>query len=315
MRQDWQSEWQSYRNWVKSLPGFFLYQILRNDLGWALLNETNREWVHRANLFINTERPEYAKPGTKQGALTFDNYQEPVNDVKGTLLMEYLEQYQPKSVIEIGPGTGFLTGKIADFPSVSKYTGLDINPNFIEFLQPRLEKLAERKPGFEFELIAGDFKEEEMAPGDSVIFLSAVHHIPDRVELFESIARVLQPGGTMFSMEPTHYIPRMLLILRKFLRGNYGKAFRETYRSMGTHNFCTKEEFERVFRKVGGLSIEECQYIRFEFPPVAKLFLRALLHRRGVRRSPEGWFILDGKNHPLRFFSGRMSLVARRSQP
>jgi SAM-dependent methyltransferase len=312
MRQDWQNEWLNYRNWVKTLPGFFLYQILGNDLSWRLLNEENREWVHRANLFINTERPEYAQPGTKEGSLTIDDYEQAVTDIKGTLLMEYLEEYQPESVIEIGPGVGYLTGKIATFPSVKRYTGLDINPNFIEYLDPRLKKITKGKKEFSYQLIAGDFKQEQLPPSDSVIFLSAVHHIPDRVELFEKIAESMKTGGTMFSMEPTHYIPRKLLILRKFLRGTYGKEFRSTYRSMGTHNFCTKEEYERVFRKVGGLSIEASKYIRFEFPPIVKPFLRAILHRLGVRRSPERWFILEGKNHPLRFFSGRMSLVARK---
>lgn len=309
----WKEDWRQEKSWLKTFLVFYFFRVLRNDISWRLLSDKNREWILRSNLIPNLERPGYADPENYGGGKTFDSKKNRKSTAKGLLLANYLEKYQPKSVLEIGPGAGFDTRMICDFPSVKRYVGVDINPAFTDFLQPRLNKFALSKKDFSFSLHTGDFKSMAFEPVNSIIFLSAVHHIPDRNELFASIKEPLVEGGTLFLYEPSHYLPRIDLITRKFLRGYYGPKYRNELSGLATHNFCTAEEFEKVFHKVGQLKMEKCFHLRLEFPFFVNRILRAYLNRKGVFRTPENWFMVEGANNPLRFFANRIAVIAQKS--
>lgn len=290
-----------------------MYLMRRNDKAWGRLSAEEKELVLAANKLQNLERKGYADPENYGGGKIFDSEGSRIKDSKGFLLARYLEENQPESVIEIGPGSGFQTRAICEFPSVRKYIGVDINPAFIDFLRARLGKVVKQKTNFSFELFSGDFESMSIPKADSLILLSAIHHIPDRFELFDWAAKVLKPGGTIFSFDPSHYFPRMQLLLRKFLREYYKAEYRSELANYSTHSFCTSGEFRRIFRQSGVFEIEKCTFIRFEFPILIKKVMPRILISLGAERSPEGWMMMEEPRFLLRYFSNRIALVARRT--
>lgn len=95
------------------------------------------------------------------------------------------------SALEIGCGSGFYTGLLAE-QGVGRYTGVDITDVFFP-------ELCQRHPGFEFrrldvtrETIAGKF--------DLVAMIDVIEHITDEGQLaaaFEHVKQCLAPGGLL----------------------------------------------------------------------------------------------------------------------
>lgn len=298
---------------LNSPMGMFLYLMLRNDWSWGLLTPEERDFIVEANYQHNNERPDYAVPEDYQGGSSWDSPGDRLATSKGQLLQEYLDRNQPTAVLEVGPGSGYLTRLICEQDFVTRYIGIDINGEFLEFLRPRLEALKERKPGFSYELVETDFEELTTDPVDAVIMLAAVHHIPNRKQLFHWVNRQLVAGGSVFAHDASHYIPRWMKLLKKYVQSYRKPAYRSVQANFSTHHMCTIGEYRAIQRDIPELRIENCWYSRLEFPRFSRKLVSGLLARSGARQAPEGGYVVGGRRNPLRFFSNLIAVEFRKN--
>jgi SAM-dependent methyltransferase len=297
---------------IQSRLGCFLYLVLRNDRVWASLNPQDRELVLAANSLHNNFRPDYASPKLYQGGLNFDSAENRLNSPVGKKLLSFLENVQPTSVIEVGPGSGFYTHSIVTFPSVRSFVAIDIVQSFLDFMQPRLEGLKLGKPDFDYKLLNGDFINMDFEPVDAIVLLSTIHHIPNRLDLLNWINKSLKPGGRCFVYEPSHYFPRVAHIVSKYL-SSYSKAsFRAKIENLSTHHFCTLEEFETICREVPMIKVNHYSFHSMDFPHFSRKVLNRFFTMLKIPRDEGGSIYVADRKSWLRFFSQRIFIVFRK---
>lgn len=253
--------------------GFLLYLLLRNDNSWGLLSDEEKTKVFEANCNHNTTRDDYANPemygcGRNEGGENWDSFCLHDNDCRGQNLKDILERKKPASVLEIGPGAGFYTRLICVHKSVKHYTAIDIGGAFLEYLRPRLENVKQNK-SFSYELVQGEAVGTDLADKyDFIVLLSAVHHIPNRLELFEKLNSLLLNDGVIYCFDPSHYIPRIKNVIKKCLFDGYlRKSFYSN--NYGTHHMCSLGEYKKILRAIPELSIEK---IIFQLPYSVRRF-------------------------------------------
>lgn len=299
---------------IQSRAGLLLYLLLRNDKSWARLRPEDKELVNKANQLHNNERPDYADPELYQGGRNFDSGEDRQATVIGKKLQVFLDRTQPQSVIEVGPGSGFFTRTIVDQPSVKHLVAVDIVEAFLSYVAEALKNLKARKPDFSYEILHGDFETMEVEPVDAIVFLSTVHHIPNREELFSWVHASLKPGGSCFVSEPTHYFPRKRSLLEKFLRDYHRAEYRAKLESYSTHHFCTLEEFERICDKVPGLEISHYYFYKLDIPHFTRKIINRILNIFKITRDAEGNIYIEDRKSPLRRFSQRMIIEFKKTK-
>jgi len=231
------------------------------------LSSRERSIVLEANRFVNIERPDYKDPlkygaGRVPGGDNWDSESPREGSERGQLLIKLLS-LNPRSVLEIGPGAGFYTKIICETASVASYTAIDIAPSFLNYIEERIKALQEYKR-FSAEYICRDLS-EGISLGkqhDFVILISCVHHIPNRLRLFEDLKQSVPQGGKILIYEPSHYLPRIFDLLKKCLFSGYlSKSFYQNKRNLSTHHFCTYGEFKNICNLLNGFYIEHVEYI------------------------------------------------------
>ena len=131
---------------LSSRLGLALYFLLPNRWCWACLSQEERSRIDAGNEHHNNYRPDYADPNQYQQGLGFDSAESSRRHRDRHRLVNFLDRLQPRSVLEIGPGSGHLTRVVVEHPAVHRYTAVDINNNFLTHLRPRLASL--QKPRF-----------------------------------------------------------------------------------------------------------------------------------------------------------------------
>ena len=230
---------------LASRPGLAAYMLLPNNWSWKLLSTSERARVLAGNVDHNTTRADYADPTKYQDGVNFDTVADRHASPRGKILAEFLDRNRPARVLEVGPGAGFYTRLIVEHPAVREYVGVDVNRAFLDYLRPRLAAIA----GLNVTLIAGRL-DSVAVEADAAVLMSAVHHIPDRVQLFQQLHQLLRPQGAVLAIDPTHYILRLRKLLRKCrTRGYLAAKLRE--QSVATHNMCRLGEYRAVARRTG----------------------------------------------------------------
>ena len=244
---------------LSSRAGLLLYLTLPNHWVWRLLSAKERAQIKSGNRRHNVERKDYADPALYQGGVGFDSPPDPRREHHRLYLRAFLERVRPASILEIGPGSGYLTRTLVEHPAVRHYVAADLNSAFLEFLRPRLSAL--NKPGFLFGLVHGIVDDVPVEPFDAIVLCSSVHHIPDRVELFQALSARLAPGGRIVAVDPTHYVGRVRKMLRKAaIPGYLTEKLREARAGeLSTHAMCTLADYRRVMR-LSGLEIARVEF-------------------------------------------------------
>ncbi len=291
---------------IKSRFGYFLYLLLPNYSVWNHLSETDKDLVLQANQLHNNVRPDYAQPERYQSGTNFDSTESRVKTVEGQYLNEFLDRVQPTSVIEIGPGSGFFTFSIVNFPTVTRFTAIDIVQSFLNFIRTRLEALETSKLAFKFKVLHGDFLQINVEPVDAIVMLSTVHHIPNRLDLLAWVSKNLKPGGSCFIYEPTHYWPRIKSLIGKYFRIYRKPGHRAEIASFSTHHFCSLEEFERICRQIPDLKIMSYSFHRMDFPHFTRKVLNRLFSLFKFTRDIDGGIYIANRKSVWRFFCQRM---------
>ncbi|MCW5875524.1 MAG: class I SAM-dependent methyltransferase [Anaerolineales bacterium] len=280
------------------------------------MSDAEKNLVLKNNARHNQERPDYADPTLYQAGKSYDAVSPDPLDTKTKSFKEFLEENHPESVLEIGPGSGYLTKYIVEIESVKDYTAVDINKAFLDYLEPRLAKVKSKKHGFTYALLPGDINDLDLAGKtyDAIVFLSAVHHIPDRIKFFTVLGSLLNPGGKIYTQEPAHYIPRKLYLLRKFQHTYRRKEYWSNPDNYSTHHFCTLEEFEQIVAKLKDLQISNYYFYRinFPFPRLFKKLITKGLAISGKHPEPDGTFSTRSRKSIMRFFADNLNVQFKR---
>lgn len=109
------------------------------------------------------------------------------------------------TVVDLGAGTGYLTGRLADaVGSGGRVIATDVEPTLIAHLAERFAGDARIEPRLTTATDAG------LAPAsvDRIVALDVWHHLADRSAFAQQLARALRPGGKLAIVDFTLDSPR-----------------------------------------------------------------------------------------------------------
>jgi len=109
---------------------------------------------------------------------------------------------RPASVVDLGCGTGALTGILAEELRErrvdGRITAIDPSAAALAVAERRLAERRLAEPGAGIRLVHGDAADlAGLAPVDAVFFCNAIHLVPNKDEVVDRIARALVPGGLL----------------------------------------------------------------------------------------------------------------------
>jgi ubiquinone/menaquinone biosynthesis C-methylase UbiE len=233
--------------------GYICYYFMRNDWVWSRLTQQEQEFVRQHNDYWNNNIPGYQNPGQYQGqgGKSFRSNDNREASWEGRQLKAFLENKQPRRVMEIGPGSGYYTRQIIECNSVEEYVATDINVKFLEYVNNAISEHV-RASSVQRKLFSIHELESAKAEVDAIIILSALHHIPDREAFIKFISRFLAPGGTIFFYEPTHSVSRILQLSWSFVTHKwYSTTVVKKRNNYMTHHFCTVAETKKFATEAG----------------------------------------------------------------
>ena len=254
------------------------YFFLRNDLVWSLLDSNQRKIIKENNFKFNNEREDYknidlfGKIRQSEGERwdTY-NYKKIINLINNRSLildksrdlifiLKHLENIKPKNILEVGCGPGFFSKALYDFSSTEKLYINDINKNFIDYVVSQEKKEIKRK---KLESHTGDilkFQNKDNIKFDLIVFCRSLHHIPDRIEVFEHLEKMLNIDGCIIACEPSNYLRRYYWQFRTVFKKCFSDDFLSDISNFGTHHFCTHGEFRKIEKKIPNLEILKIEY-------------------------------------------------------
>ncbi len=251
------------------------FLLQRNDHVWNMLTDTEREKLLLNNIEYNNYREDYLDPTQYGKGRCFDSEEDRTKELKGRWLQEFLDNNQPQTVIELGPGGGFFTRQIAEHPSVRYFHAVEINREFIDYIADRLGKM--EKDSFEFSAHCTDFFKLDITQADAIIMMNTLHHIPNREELFLKLHDALHPGGRVLCIDPSHYISRIRQLTGKIMLPGYVEKRVAGARNVSTHHFCTLGESRKLARRTGFRIVDFRYDAAWKFIPVRLLNRLALM--------------------------------------
>jgi 2-polyprenyl-3-methyl-5-hydroxy-6-metoxy-1,4-benzoquinol methylase len=166
-------------------------------------------------------------------------------EARQILVDEYIKPSPGDRLLDIGCGPAPMLSYLPDVV----YTGLDLEPNFIDFaraqhgkratfIHARVQELASR--------LNGEF--------DLALAIGVVHHIDDSEahELFRAVETLLRPGGRLIVSDPV-FRNRQNPIARLVMRLDRGKSIRskEGYLALaGTGLPCIQTDLRSDFLRI-----------------------------------------------------------------
>src|SRR5208282_6875545 len=102
-------------------------------------------------------------------------------------------------VLDLGAGTGILSGMIAEAFPKSKLTLFDVTPEMLMIARQRLRPLGKR-----VRFVTADFAAAAQSKTyDAVVSALAIHHLPDsgKRHLFSDVFKYLTPGGAFINAD------------------------------------------------------------------------------------------------------------------
>lgn len=117
-----------------------------------------------------------------------------------------LAHIEYRDLLDCGCGTGPMISLLHEKDSTKHYTGIDLTPRMIE--------VAKAKNLSNTDFVVGDcenlpFEDESF---DVIICTNSFHHYPNPQRFFDSVNRVLRPGGKLVLQDYTASAPILWLI-------------------------------------------------------------------------------------------------------
>lgn len=242
---------------LKSAIGSLLYRLLPNHIVWKRLNDEEKQLVFDACSIHNNAH--YANPGQ------YDTEHKRSEDVlatyEGRILKESLREFKPQTVLEVGPGTGYYLPIVLGQDSVVSYLGIDIVKPFLQYIE---KNVVNQYPGKKIVLHYGtifdcDVKEKY----NLILFVSALHHIPNRADVIKKCSEMLSDGGRILIIEPRHGIPRVVQIIYKFIREYHKESHWKNKINYSTHHSICLSEVKALSR-IPHLMIEDMKFFCYK---------------------------------------------------
>ena len=247
-----------------------MYYLLPHHVVWRMLSPEEKQIVRgacQAHNDIHYDKPENYDAEHKREVAAEQTRE-------GRILLDVLRAGAPSVVLEIGPGNGFYTRLILSQPALNRYVGIDIVRAFVDYVQTHV--LAAR-PGLDAEVICGQFLQHPFGGTfDLILFVSSLHHIPDREAYFKKCADLLNPGGRIVVIEPKHGFWRIFQLLRKFVKTHHKKTYWMNRRNLSTHHFLALSE-ARGWARASGLNMKRFFSFSLKGDAYAPPFLRSRL--------------------------------------
>lgn len=250
------------------------YFLLQNRFSWKVLSKEQKETVLRANVSWNSSRDDYANPKLYQNGKNYKSKIDRSQFFKGRIVDSVLKKYKPKTVLEIGPGSGFFTELILHSENIQKYCAIDIVDSFLKYLKEAIAADKKAKK-VECSFICEDIKNIKADEKyDMIFFLSSLHHIPDREEFLSALLPFCHDDTIIVSMEPVHYFFRILKIIRylpKFISDK--QIYSGNYHNVSTHHFLTLDEY-KSFKKFEVVDYNFGFFKKFKIKSSKNFFLK-----------------------------------------
>lgn len=219
------------------------YFLLQNRHAWPGLSKKQKDIIFNSNIVHNNIRDDYKNPELYQNGLNYESNIDRETLYRGKVVKKVLSQYNFNSILEIGPGSGFITKTILE-SHPSRYTAADIVKPFLNYCEKSIAK--DKTITSECNFLFGDICTMDITETyDVIFFLSSLHHIPNREDFLNSLIKLCDTETVIILVEPTHYIQRILRIitnLPKFLSNDFVKF--NNYENLSTHSFLTLREFQ-----------------------------------------------------------------------
>ncbi len=121
-------------------------------------------------------------------------------------ISQELEKEEYRDLLDCGCGTGPMISLLYEKDPSKHYTGIDITPRMIE--------MAKSKELAGTEWVVGDCENLPFEAGsfDVIICSNSFHHYPNPQDFFNSVERVLRPGGRLILQDYTSYKPVVWLM-------------------------------------------------------------------------------------------------------
>ena len=240
-----------------------------------MLTEAERQKLLLNNIEHNNFREDYLDPTQYGKGRCFDSKEDRTEELKGRWLQEFLDDFQPRMVVELGPGGGYYTRQIAEHPSVRRFHAVEINKVFLDYIADSLKTI--KKDSFNFSVHCMDFFTMDITNADAIIMMNTLHHIPNRGELFTKLHQMLRPGGLIICVDPSHYISRIRQLIGKILLPGYVEKMVTGTRNVSTHHFCTLGESRKLAGKTGFRIVDIRYDAAWKFIPVRLLNRPAII--------------------------------------
>jgi SAM-dependent methyltransferase len=136
---------------------------------------------------------------------------------RATVVREHVRPWPQARILDLGCGPG----EFLDYLGDVRYTGVDINPEYIAHARARFGERAE------FFVDDATSTDRATGPFDIAISLGVLHHLDDggARRLFGMAARTLGPGGRMFALDPT-FVPKQSRAARFVISRDRGRHVR-----------------------------------------------------------------------------------------
>jgi SAM-dependent methyltransferase len=107
--------------------------------------------------------------------------------------------------LEIGAGLGVLSATVADSHRVCGVLAVEVCPNFVDLVIPRVAKAVLEEQARKVVPTLGSFDDLELEDRsvDFVVEIDSLHHAEDLDAVLDECARVLKPGGRMLCFDRT----------------------------------------------------------------------------------------------------------------
>ena len=219
------------------------YYLLQNRYSWSSLTKEQKNIIYNSNIVHNNIRDDYKNPALYQNGLNYNSNIDRSTVYRGKITKNLLNKYDFKSVLEIGPGAGFIT-KIILANKPEHYVAVDIVQPFLDFCKNAIADDQDVITKCDF--VCGDITDINLKKKfDVIFFLSTLHHIPNRRDFLNKLVPFCHQNTVIISVEPTHYLPRILKLLKRlptYLSDTYVKY--NNYQNLSTHHFLTLNEYK-----------------------------------------------------------------------
>lgn len=215
---------------------FLRFLLTPSHIKCQLLSKSDKEKFKKINTDWNTSIYTLEK-GTKydeQHKYSPTGY---INFVTEFILTKLFKEKRNETVLEIGAGTGYYTIKYAQL--VKSVDAVELGKDLIASFRLKLKQENLKNISI---INKNIYDLNSSKKYDTILFISTLHHIPFRLELFKQLTPLLKKEGRIILIEPHHNVFRKFKLFRDYLFKYRKMDLSNNMLLWGGHDFISFEE-------------------------------------------------------------------------